>query len=308
MATPPRVSENTTTQRNYLAQLTIAAAASQAIRELWAQIAPLSSETAFGAFRASAHAVVNQYAPAAASEARNAYRTARRDAGVTSVPRMPAITLPEPAKVDKELDWIESQMRDMAGRIAEIEAQLLAESTEAFEKVVADEAREYTVAAVVGDERALGFRRVARPDACAWCLALAIRKTSRRGLAKDFKRYGMPGALGGDEHWGVYKSRVSAGQLPPGSDEINRFHFNCHCTVEPIFDASFVPPQHILDADALYADADDFNDFRRRLRAQRNGDELQDPAPVLPLPSMRPEQTAGMANLLANLDAAMRVA
>lgn len=305
MATPPTVSENPATQRNYVAQLTITTALVQAVRELWAATSPLSSLPSLRAFGAGAHALVNYYGPAAASEAGNAYRSARRDAGVTTVPKMPPITLPDPGKVDKELAWIESRVRE---EMALIEADILKDAAEALEKAVADEARAYTVKAVEGDERALGFRRVARPDACAWCLALAIRKTSRRGLAKNFKRYGMPGAMGGDEHWGVFKSRASAGQLPEGSDQINRFHFNCHCTVEPIFDASFVPPQHILDADALYADSENFNDFRRRLYAQRHGNEPQDPAPVLPLPSARPEQTAAIADLLANIDASMRVA
>lgn len=316
MATP-RVSENPTTQRHYLAQLTIGAALAQAVRSLWGSLSPLSAPEAMQAFRGGSHALVGQFSQAAVTVAADHYRAARIDAGVTSEVRLPRLPSPPVAKADTKLDWIESQRKrleaeaaaEVAEMVAEIEAKILAETEAAFQKAIADAAREWTVEAVEGDEKALGFRRVARPDACAWCLALAIRKTSRRGLAKDFKRYGTPGAMGGEEHFGVYKSRESAGQLPPNATrEVNRFHFNCNCTVEPVFDTGLHAPTWLLDVDALYAESDGFNDFRRRLNAQRRGATPEDPAPVLPTPSIRPEQTAAIADLLGRIDASMSVA
>lgn len=308
MATP-RVSDNPATQRNYAAQLTLGAALAQAVRGLWSATSPMSSADALRSFGSGARVLVDQFAAAGSVMAGDSYRTARLDAGVTAPLTLPRIAAPAPGKVAKELDWMERQRQEIEARLeqdlAEIEAEILAEAVAAFEKVVADEARQFTVAAVEGDEKAIGFRRVARPDACAWCLALAIRKTTRRGLAAEQRG---PGSFGGDKHWGVFKSRASAGQLPEGADQVNRFHFNCHCTVEPIFDASFVPPSWLLAADELYADSDDFNDFRRRLNAQRGGVTPTSPAPVLPLPTARPEQASALADLLASIDAAMRVA
>lgn len=311
MATPPRVSENQTTQQNYVAQLTIAAALSQAVRHLWLSVNPLTSARSLEAFGAGAHVLVDQYAGVAVSTASDHYLTARLEAGVKAPVRLPVMSPPPAAKVDKELDWIERQRveieKSVAADVAEIEAKLLTEMDAAFQKVIVDEARQFTVEAVEGDEKALGFRRVARPTACAWCLALAIRTTTRRGRAKDFKRYGTPGSMGGDQHWGVYKSREAAGQLPPGStSEVNRYHFNCHCTVEPIFDASFVPAEWLVEVDALYAESDNFNDFRRRLDARRRGDASPDPTPVLPVTAnsaAQRAQVAAIADLLSRLAA-----
>lgn len=307
----PTVSETPATQRGYLTQTAIATATVAATRELWAATDPMSSLPNLNAFSAGSRAVVERFGAMSAAQAQDTYRMTRIDAGISTIVRLPPITPPDLAPVDHELAWIESQVErfgdTLDAEMAEFEQQILAEAAAAFEKVVLDEGRETTIEAVAGDEKALGFRRVAKPGACAWCLALAIRKTSRRGLAKDFARYGTPGSMGGDEHWGAYKSRASAGQMPTGSSELNRFHFKCRCTVEPIFDLAFTPPAWLADVDALYADSDDFNDFRRRLNAQR-GDDPQDPAPVLPMPASRSEQTAAIAGLLAGINDAMRVA
>lgn len=311
MATP-RVSETPATQRNYLAQLTISAALAQAVREMWGIVSPLSSADAMQAFRGGTVAVVDHFAQAAVVTASDHYRAARLDAGVRGDVRLPPINSPDPAKVAKELDWIERRRLDVeaeqAAFMAEVEATILGEAVEALEKVVADEARAFTVAAVEGDEQALGFRRVPRPDACAWCLALATRKTRREGLAKDFGRYGA-GGLGGDEHIGVYKSREAAGQLPPNTaGEVNRYHFNCHCTVEPVFATSAEVPVWLQDIGALYGQTDDFNHFRRVIEARRRGEAPDDPTPaILPI-AARPDSTAALADLLGRIDVSMRVA
>lgn len=306
MATPPRVSENPATQRNYVAQLTIAAALSVAVRRLWESLNPLSSSDALAAFGAGARAIVEQFAQAAVVVAGDNYLATRHAAGFTDPIRLPAVSSVPAAKVDKELAWIE---RQIAADMAAIEAQLLKEADEAFQKAVADEARQFTVDAVAGDERALGFRRVPRPDACAWCLLLATRKTTRRGFAKDVKGVGRHG---GDKHFGVYKSRASAGQLPAGAtSQVNRYHFNCHCTVEPVFDPAATVPDWLQDAADLYdTTPDGLNGFRRALNAQRRGETPPDPTPILPASttSGQREHAAAVAGLLAQIDDAMRVA
>lgn len=307
MATPPQVSENAATQRQYVTQLTISAALAQALRTLWASLNPASSEVAWEAFAASVRAVVPQYGQAASVVSLDNYRLTRASAGITTTPRLPQIQTVSTSKIDAGLEWARRFEADSAATLAEFEAKIQGRVDAAMQKALMDEARATTVAAVEGDELALGFRRVPRPDACAWCLTQAIRRTTRRGLAKDFKRYGGPGGpgMGGDEHWGVFKSRAAAGQTPEGADEINRFHNNCQCIVEPIFDAAFVPPEWLRDMAALYDDTDGgLNGFRRALSARRRGDEpASDPRPALPSPAAQEQQVAAIANLLASIAA-----
>lgn len=306
MATP-QISETPATQRQYVTQLTLSAALAQALRTLWASVSPMSSDAAWDAFTAAAHAVVPQYAQAAAVVSLDNYRTARLDAGIASTPRLPRITTPPASKIDAGLDWA-ARARDIeaehAEALAQIEATILGRVDAAMQKVLMDEARATTVEAVEGDDKALGYRRVPRPDACAWCIILATRKTSRRGLAADFKRYGAPGSMGGDEHWGVFKSRASAGQVPANDrGEVNRFHNNCHCVVEPIFDTAFTAPAWLQEMSDLYDEAGDLNTFRRALNAQRRGESPPDPRPVLPAPAAQEAQVAAIADLLSRLAA-----
>lgn len=311
MATP-RVSENPATQRQYVTQVALSAALAQAMRTLWTSTTPLASEDAWDTFATAVRAVVPQYGQSASVTALDNYRMARVAAGVTTTPKLPKITPAPASKIDAGLDWARRAIDDLdtslEGDLAALEASIQKRADAAMQKVLLDEARETTVAAVEGDERALGYRRVPRPGACAWCLALATRKTTRRGFAKDFARYGTPGAMGGDEHWGVYKSRAAAGQTPIGSTETNRFHRGkCRCVVEPIFSTDFVVPEWLQGVDDLYQASDDFNHFRRQIEARRRG-ETPDSDPVLPAPSVQPAQVAAIADLLGNIDRAMRAA
>lgn len=316
MATPT-VSDAPATQRQYVTQLALSAAAGQALRTLWTSISPVSSEAAWRTFSAATRALMPQYGQVAASTALDNYRLARRDAGITTVPTLPRITPMPASKIDAGLDWARRAYPDLDAELdakrAEIESRIRGRAEAAMQKALLDEARETTIAAVVGDDKALGYRRVPRPGACAWCLALAVRKTSRRGLAKDFTRYGTPGVMGGEEHWGVYKSRAAAGQTPIGSTQVNRFHRGCHCVVEAIFSTDFVVPHWLQDDARLYAEAEDFNDFRRQIEARRHDDASDDatpadPAPLIPAPAANPEQLAAIAGLLGDIDRAMRAA
>ncbi len=297
-----RVSDRPTTQRQYATQVALTAALVQAIRTLWSAASPLSSDTAWDTFRAAVQAVVPHYAQMAARQSLDNYLLARADAGIIGQPRIRLLPDPPASKIDAGLAWARRAEAEAAG----IEAAILRRAETAMDKVMLDEARAQTVAAVEGDDRALGFRRVPRPDACAWCLALATRKTSRRGLAGDFKRYGA-GSMGGAEHWGVYKSRAAAGQIPGGDlGEVNRFHRNCHCVVEPIFSPSFVIPDWLQEVDQLYRETGDFNHFRRLIEARRRGESATsgptpDPVPVIPAPAAQQTQVAAIADLLGRL-------
>jgi hypothetical protein len=313
----PRVSDNPAVQQQYAAQLAVTAAVVQALRALWAALRPLSSPEGLARYRQGVSVLVEQYAGAAASVATDFYRDARAEAGVPGAVDIPPTPGPPQSQVDASMDWAlrqaEEQMQallaDLESQVAtEVEqqmAQLEAEAQQRMEaaaqKMVTDTAREQVVAAVEGDAQAIGYRRVPRPDACYWCLTLAFRTSTRKGLAKDFTKYG-PGTMGADVHYGVYKSRESAGQIPPDAKgNTNRFHDNCHCVIEPVFDAVNVLPVWLHDMKALYDQSDDLSDFRRRVRAHRNGETPEAPSVPIPAAANPPsEQIAALLDLFAS--------
>jgi hypothetical protein len=274
VATPPKVSENPQVQRHYLAQLALSAAVVQAVRQLWGSTSPLSSSRAFESFSTGVSVLVEQFSQAAASMAADYYAETRLAAGVPGEPHLTLVESPPQSLVTADLNW--------AFRAQEFtddyEARILARAEVALEKAVLDASRDQVIAAVQGDDRALGFRRVARPDACAFCLTLAMRRSTRGGEH--------------DQHLGVYKTRTSAGQIlsPNTLGEVNRFHNNCHCSVEPVFTiGDAAAPAWLAEMDRFYATStagskkgQRLNDFRRALAARRRGEERTPPGVTVP--------------------------
>lgn len=315
----PRVSDNPPTQQQYAAQLAVTAALIGGLRALWGATLPSSSPEAMARYREGVFVLVSQWAQASASVAVDYYRSARLEAGVPGFVDVEPIPSPPRSQIDAGLDWalsrLEAEMRTQLDELtaeaiseaAVFEAQFLAEdeaqrrAEAAAQKIVTDAARDQVVAAVEGDELALGYRRVPRPDACAWCLVLAFRTSTRKGLAKDFTKYGRPGSMGEERHYGVYKSRASAGQIPPNAKgDTNRFHDNCHCVVEPVFDPVNVLPVWLHDMEALYNDSEDFNAFRRAVKARREGRDPEPPSVPVAAPSAPPtEQINALLDLLS---------
>lgn len=292
MATP-RVSDRPEVQRQYVAQLALSASLAASVKQLWAATSPLSSDRGMRAFRAGVAALVTQFAQAARVMAADYYTNLRAASGVPGVPTLPRVELPPPSMVNAGIDWA---MRDF---MQKTEAEIVAKVEAAMAKAVLDVGREQIVEAVEGDDKALGFRRVPRPGACYWCITLSLRRSTRGGE--------------GDQHLGVYKSRASAGQLPPNAKgEVNRYHNNCHCAVEPVFaigDAEM--PAWLREMDRLYEQAtrdsqkgERLNDFRRDLAALRRGETP--PVPTGPALAVAPDMRERMrllSDLLADLAA-----
>lgn len=269
MATPT-VSRDTTVQSQYASQVAVTTSLTLALRRLWVTLEPLSSATALKQYNEGVALVVEQFASLSISNAADFYQLARTNADVPGRVSLPIVSTPPRSLVDAGLDWAMRAKQQLADGEARIQARIEA----AMQKAVTDAGREETVAAVEGDEKALGFARVARPDACPFCLSLAIRRSSKSG------QEGRPG---------VYKSRSSAGQLPPNAlNEVNRYHNNCNCTVVPVFSTAYELEPHLLDVERLYNAATEnserrgaLNDFRRAVYAERNG---RPSVPVLELP------------------------
>lgn len=287
---PPQASEDPLVQQHYLAQLALASVLQQAFTTLWPHVLPLD-------FRNRRRLVVgvttllDELSEAAISLATNYYLDLRADRGVTGAYAPPRIDLPGTDAVERMLDEsVAKYGADLDKLAAEEVAKLEADYDAWLRAELAEEARRTTVQAVEGDDKALGFARVARADACAFCLTLAFRRT----------KAGRPG---------VYKTRTTAGQLPGGR---NRYHDNCNCQVEPVFSTDFQLQPHIAAAEDLYDKAtehaksgDLLNAFRRALAAERKGIEIP---PALPPLQTVPTKTNAelMAALLDGIDQAMR--
>lgn len=293
MATP-QVSENPEVQQNYLTGLALGAAVAQTVSGLWSAIAPLESAEAMARFANGLFIVGEQFGGVAASLGEDYYRAARREAGITTTVKLPEPVLPTRAEVEADIAWATRERADLADDVAAMQAAILADMQAETEKAVLDVMRTRVVQAVEGDEKALGFRRVCRPDACYWCISQAIRTSTR----------------GGEEHFGVYKSRASAGQLPAGAGELNRFHTKCKCEVEPVWSPAGSIPDWLGELKTLYADStresakgESLNDFRKALTAHRNGEEPPAPAAPVALPTSNPA-AAQIAAILDRLAAA----
>lgn len=296
MATP-QVSENPEVQQNYLTGLALGAAVSQIVSGLWAATAPLESAAAMARFTNGLLIVGEQFGGVAASLGEDYYRNLRREAGITTTLKLPEPVLPTRAEVDADIAWATRERAELADDLGASYQAILADIQAETEKAVLDVMRTRVVQAVEGDDTALGFRRVARPGACYWCISLAIRTSTR----------------GDEEHFGVYKSRASAGQLPPGASELNRFHTNCHCEVEPVWSPAESIPDWLSELKTLYADStrdsakgESLNDFRKALTAHRNGGERPAPAAPVSLPTSNPAaaQIAAILDRLAEATAA----
>lgn len=282
-----QVSENPEVQQQYATQVGLTAALAAALRALWPQADPLSGAAALSRYTDGVAALVEQFSQASISLAADYYDTVRDNAGVTGTFNTPIIDTPPRALVDAGVEWAMRAGAEMAAVQARIEA--------ATQKAVADAARDEVITAVAGDSKALGFIRVARPDACYFCLAQAIRRKK--------PQKGEPAGAGRP---GVYKTRGTAGgnadEWFTGSGAA-KFHNNCHCVVEPVFSADHQFEPHIAEAERLYFEAtrnsargESMNDFRRALEAVRAGK----PIPVLP-EKVHPINPVSPADALAAL-------
>lgn len=280
-----RVSENPEVQQQYTTQVGLTAALVAALRKLWPQVDPLSGPAALSKYTDGVAAVIEQFSQASISLAADYYDATRAQAGVPGTFRTPIIDTPPRSLVDAGVEWAMQARDDMAATQARIEA--------AAQKAVADSARDEVVTAVEGDDKTLGFARVARPDACYFCLAQAMRRKK-------------PTASDPSERPGVYKSRGTAGGFVnhkfTGTGAA-KFHNNCHCVIEPVFSTDYQLAPHIAEAERLYfestvnsAKGESLNDFRRALEAVRAGK----PIPVLPS-KVHPIKPVNPADALAAL-------
>ena len=273
MATPPpQASDTPEVQQHYLTQLAIAGALSASLASLWPSFDPLRPRATFDPVRRGAAALVSIMAPAAIELAAEHFEAMRDAAQIAQPFRVPIIEPPSPARVEAYLEKTAASLLD--GTTTDLEALRAAIEREiegAAQKLLADAASDELLAAVEADPQAIGWARVTREGACAFCLMLATR-----------------GA--------VYQSKKTASFRPHGS---------CHCTVEPLWRGSYEPPAHIREAQALWKSSTRDRSGKDALRAFRRaleGGTLRErpvPKPSVPVASQADQLAALLGNLAA---------
>lgn len=287
-----RVSENPEVEAHYATQAALSVALLTALRRLRPIANPLVGPDAEARYREGVAALVDQFSLASISLGADYYEDMRADAGVDSPFRMNLVEPPVRDLIDAGIDWALSARIELDEITASTEAEIDALAAQfrveaAMQKAVMDSGRAQVVAAIEGDELALGFARVANPDGCYWCIAQAIRRN-------------------GDGRLGVYKSRESAGQLPPNeAGEVNRFHNNCQCQVVPIFAPDYELEPGLAELEALYKQSTEnskkgqrLNDFRKALTAMRNGESAPTSTPREAASVSVADRLAALQNIL----------
>lgn len=311
-----QVSENPQTEQHYLAQVALSVALIEALRNLWPSV-----DIATAAGRTAVALLTERFMEASVSLSRDFYEATRDRAGITDPYVTPTVDLPPADALEGSLEELvrefeaegERKKAEWEARMADLDEEVLAAErvrrqaeidAEADRVLRAAEARmtafvdgsgrDELLMAVEGDDEAIGFRRVPRPGACYFCLALSFRR-SKSG------------------HIGVYKSRRTAGQLPPNeTGEVNRYHTNCKCVVVPVFSTTetFIEP-HTLEAEELYKEAREksrrtgmaLQDFRNALYALRKGDAPRfdkfEDSPIATPAETGADQLASLQNILA---------
>jgi hypothetical protein len=282
---PTQVSDDPNVQQHYVTQVAVTAALLEQLQALWPTVEPLESAAALAQYLDEAAGITRTFSEASISLSADYYE-ALRDAQVGGLPyRTDVIPVPDE---DYFRAAIARAAREAEAEV-EREAALIREATqrkvdEVAQKLAADFGRDQVVASLAGDDAALGFRRIARPEACYFCLSLAIREP-------------------------LYKTRSTAGQVlsPNTSAQVNRYHYNCQCQVVPVFTREVVLESHLQDAQDLYDRATEnsrrgqrLNDFRNALAASRRGEEPPSPLADVPTPT-GPSPNEQLAALLGRL-------
>ncbi len=236
MTQASRAAEQQAANRGLLAELLAELA------ELWAIIRLGAFATTIPQWIAAVELLLGEYAAMAATLAGDYYDEERDLARVGGRFMFPMPDSPPREKVESSLRWATKDLWipeqqspppiEQRLRMAENKA------AGAAQKIVADVGREAVLTAVKEDPQAIGWFRVAAPNACAFCRMLAIR-----------------GA--------VYQSEETADF---------QAHDSCSCTAAPVFQGqTWEPPADVAEWRRLYQDST--RGERNKLRAFRRAVE-----------------------------------
>lgn len=225
------------------AQTALTVALAALIKQLWDSLFPSGVPTPdlLPTFKARATAVVQQGALAAQAIGQELYDSNRTNQGVAGRVRLPLVPVPTEAQVgalvDKGLSGLAEVAHDSPILPSDLVANALTNVTGQLDLAVVDAGRDATEKAVASDRGALGFVRVPKPGACAFCMLMA----TRGGKGIFYKSRETAGEVNGSTLWG-----------PDAKGTANRYHAGCHCEVVAVYSRSWEPPQHVKDAIDVY--------------------------------------------------------
>jgi hypothetical protein len=261
---PPRVSDNPQVQQDYMAQLALSAAVVAGLAHVWPSFDPKRPRLTFPDVRRPAAALIVELSSAAASLAADHFETLRDEAHVAQPFRVPIIDLPSQDDIEHELDRVTADILDGSSSDFEALRQAIeAQIESSAQKMIADAASNEQMAAVEADPQAIGWARVTRPGACAFCLMLATRGP-------------------------VYGSKTSASFRPHVA--VNGKGGTCHCTVEPLWRGTYEPAAHVREAQAIWKSSTKGRSGKDALRAFRRaiegGNLRERPVPIPAAPAV----------------------
>lgn len=205
------------------------------LAKVWQLLHPQALDRSLPAWVAAVHAIVARYAPMAAVLAADYYDSARIAARAPGRFTVPLADAPPEQQVDAAMRWATRNMwgldqTTLPDRIAAAETM----ANDAASKLVADVARSTVTDAVASDPEAIGWARVAKPNACAFCKMLSTRRAVYTADTVTF-----------------------------------RAHNGCNCVAVPVFKGEkWQPPSYVQQWEKEYrkaaqAKGDTLKNFRR---------------------------------------------
>ena len=237
-----QVSNSPEARRHYAAQAALVAALSGALSRV--RLSPLS-----GRYGQVLAALVQDFSYGSISVAADYFTEARDVAGVAK-PFSPTLT--EPWSLGSVEAYIHTSLdeyaKELDGALTEAAAKVQAEGV--AKTLTLDAGRHQLLTSAAADPVRPRWARVARPDACSFCLMLATRGAVYRTESTAEFRAHMP-----------FNGRGGV----------------CHCSIEMVFDArDYEPPDYIAEKKSLWAETSIPGDpkesrraFRRAVDAER---------------------------------------
>lgn len=268
-----QVSNDPQVQQHYATQVALSLALLQVLDNLTPSLdVRRLSETLTPLLQAVAP-IVQKFSQAAINESLNYYERLR--SGVTVPFRAPVVDA-------KPVSQIEAYMQaaianrlstGVVNQIETFQQQLVADIEAAAQQIVTDASRAELLTAASSDPQSIGWIRVARPGACAFCLMLATRAVQSDQATADAYAYKSEKAASFKAH-----------------TRFNGRGGDCQCTAHPIFLGQKVtPPADIIAAKKLWDSStkdaygpDKLNAFRRALAAQRSPSSPTENVTALP--------------------------
>lgn len=212
--------------------------------KVWSLIDLGDLKTSLPKYEAAVAALTYKFGQVSAAQAALFYREMRAAAAVGGRFRPTGADPAGIGQVQQSIGWATKGLYSETPNVEA--AKTLANGV--AQKLVVDTGRNTLIAAIEQDQKARGWAREAKPDACSFCALLATR-----------------GA--------VYRSETSA------SFEA---HDHCHCLPVPLFADHYEPPAYVRQWQQIYRDApyganagEARNNFRVALADHRAGQTAQ---------------------------------